>query len=209
MIHIVDFFTRTFGAGGSIIVAVIFFALAILGVIIAMRGRGAIDRIVGICSWATGTLSGAMLGLLCFNSLILMIILAAVGGVLLLYTVKNNKGIGYFIGIASLGWFLAFVITSEMNITDARFTENTLLFIDLVIGLGLGLLAALRSKYLVSLITAASGGVITAISTLAMIGYYFADTRTWVVSAVVALAGFAVQIHTYDLKSEGKNKKRR
>ena len=209
MIHIVDFFTHTFGAGGSIIVAVIFFALAILGVIIAMRGRGAIDRIVGICSWATGTLSGAMLGLLCFNSLILMIILAAVGGVLLLYTVKNAKGIGYFIGIASLGWFLAFVITSEMNITDARFTENTLLFIDLVIGLGLGLLAALRSKYLVSVITAASGGVITAISTLAMIGYYFADTRTWVVSAAVALAGFAVQIHTYDLKSEGKNKKRR
>ena len=205
MVHVVDFFTRAFGAGGSVIVAVIFFALAILGVIISMRGRGAINRIVGVCSWAIGTLIGAMLGLLCFNSLILMIILAAVGGVLLLFTVKNIKGVGYFIGIGTLGWFLAFIITSEMHITDERFTENTLLFIDLVIGLGVGFLAALRSKYIVSVITAAAGGVITAISTLAIMGYYFADIRTWVIAAAVALAGFAVQIHTYDLKP-GKKK---
>lgn len=209
MIHIVDFFTRTFGAGGNIIVAVIFFALAILGVIISMRGRGAINRIVGVCSWAIGTLIGAMLGLLCFNSLILMIILAAVGGVLLLFAVKNAKGVGYFIGIGSLGWFLAFVITSEMHITDERFTENTLLFVDLVIGIVVGFLAALRSKYLVSVITAAAGGIITAISTLAMMGYYFADTRVWVVAVAVALAGLAVQIHTYDLKPGKKNKKQR
>ena len=209
MVHMVDFFTRRFGVGGNIIVALIFILLAVVGVVIAMRGRGAMTWIVGVCGFVFGVLLGAMVGILVFNSLILMIIFASVGGVLLLYTVKNVKTIGYFLGIGSLGWFLAYIITSEMYTTDTSVTENTLLFIDLVAGLAMGFFAALRSKYIVSVITALAGGVIAAISTLALLGQYFADAKMWFIAVAVALAGLAAQINTYDLKSAKKKNKRR
>lgn len=200
MIRIVDFFTRQLGTGGNVIVAVIFFLLAAGGVVIAMRGRGAMVWLVGVCGFLFGVTAGAMVGLLCFNSLILMVVFAAVGGVLLLYTVKNAKSVGYFIGIGSLSWLLALIITSEFYMSNAKVTENTLLFIDFLIGLFMGILAACRSKYIVSVVTALAGGMITSISTLVILGYYFSDIKTWVLAGMVALAGLAVQIHTYDLR---------
>lgn len=200
MIHVVDFFRRTMGAGGSALVAVIFIALTVLGVMIAMRGRSAMMWIVSVCAFICGMLIGGMIGILVFDSIIVMIILSAIFSVLLVVVVKYFKGIGYFIGIASLGWFLAFVITSEMNVAGDTVNENTLLFIDLIVGVIMGIMAACRSKYIISVITAASGGVITAISSLALIGFYFADIKTWIIATAVAVFGFVVQIRRYDLK---------
>lgn len=209
MTRVVDFFTQQFGAGGNVIAAVLFFLLAAGGVVIAMRGRGAMVWIVGVCGFLFGITVGAMVGLLCFNSLILMVVFAAVGGVLLLYTVKNAKSVGYFIGIGSLSWFLALIITSEFYMSNAKVTENTLLFVDFLIGLFMGILAACRSKHIVSVVTALAGGMITSISTLVILGYYFADIKTWVLAGAVALAGLAVQIHTYDLKPKASKQKRK
>lgn len=209
MIHVVDFFTRRFGVGGNVLVALVFLIMAVIGVVVAIRGRGAMVTIVSVCGFLVGMIAGAMVGILCFNSLIVMIVLAAVGGVLLLFTVRNVKSIGYFIGIGSLSWFLAFVITSEMYVTDAKVTENTLLFIDLVIAVVMGFLAALRSKYTVSVVTSLAGGVMTSISVLAMLGNYFADAKTWIIAGAVAIFGFAVQMNTYDLKPKGKKRKKR
>lgn len=209
MIHVVDFFTRRFGVGGNVLVALMFLAMAVVGVIIAVRGRGAMVTIVSVCGFLLGLLGGAMVGILCFDSLIAMIVLAAVGGVVLLFTVRNVKSIGYFIGIGSLSWFLAFVITSEMYVTDAKITENTLLFADLVIAVIMGFLAALRSKYTVSVVTSLAGGVMTSISILAMLGNYFADTKTWIIAGVVAVVGFIAQTRVYDLKPKRKNQKHR
>lgn len=208
MIHVVDFFTYTFGVRGNVFVAFVFLAIAILGVIIAIRGRGAMVWIVSVCGFLIGILLGAMIGILVFNSIIMMIILAAVGGVLLLYGVRSVKSIGYFIGIATLSWFLAFIITSEMNITDSKTTENTLLFIDMAVGVFMGFLAALRSKYIVSVVTALAGGVMASICALAIFGNYFADAKTWVIAGAVALLGFIVQINTYDIHSSKKKKRR-
>lgn len=207
MIHLVEFFTRLFGVAGSIVSALVFLAFSVLGIVISMRGRDVMVGIVAVCGFACGVLAGAMVGLLLFDSIILMVILAAVGGVLLLYTVKNIKSVGYFIGIGSLSWFLAFIITSQMYVTDESVTENTLLFIDLVIAVVMGFLAACRSKYIVSVITAISGGVIASISALAILGYYFADIKTWFLAAIIAAAGIAVQINVYDLKPTKKKKK--
>lgn len=209
MIHVVDFFTRTFGVGGNVLVAFIFFAMAILGVIIAMRGRGAMVWIVSVCGFLVGLFIGAMIGILVFNSLIMMIILASVFGVLLLFGVRTVKSIGYFVGIATLSWFLAFVITSEMNVTGTRITKNTLLFIDMAIGVIMGFLAALRSKYIVTIVTALAGGVMASICTFAIFGSYFADLKMWITAGAVALLGIVVQINTYDIKpSKGKKKRK-
>lgn len=212
MIHIVEFFNHRFGIGGNVLAAIIFLVFAILGVVIAMRGRDAMVGIVGVCGFVCGVLGGAMVGLLCFDSIILMILLASVGGVLLLYTVRNIKSLGYFIGIGSLSWFLSYIITSQMIVTNEAMTDNTLLFIDLVVSVIMGFLAACRSKYIVSVITAISGGVIASICTLAILGFYFADLKTWIIAAIVALSGLSVQIHIYDLKpkrSRQKTKKRK
>lgn len=209
MIHVVDFFTRRFGVGGNVLVALMFLAMAVVGVIIAVRGRGAMVTIVSVCGFLLGLLGGAMVGILCFDSLIAMIVLAAVGGVVLLFTVRNVKSIGYFIGIGSLSWFLAFVITSEMYVTDAKITENTLLFADLVIAVIMGFLAALRSKYTVSVVTSLAGGVMTSISILAMLGNYFADAKTWIIAGVVAVVGFIAQTRVYDLKPKRNKQKHR
>ncbi len=209
MIHVVDFFTRTFGVGGNVLVAFIFFAMAILGVIIAMRGRGAMVWIVSVCGFLVGLFIGAMIGILVFNSLIMMIILAAVFSVLLLFGVRTVKSIGYFVGIATLSWFLAFVITSEMNVTGTRITKNTLLFIDMAIGVIMGFLAALRSKYIVTIVTALAGGVMASICTFAIFGSYFADLKMWITAGAVAVLGIVVQINTYDIKpSKGKKKRK-
>ncbi len=208
MINVVDFFTHNFGLGGNVLVAFIFLAMAVLGVIIAMRGRGAMVWIVSVCGFIVGILVGAMLGILVFNSLIMMIILAAVGGVLLLYGVRTAKSIGYFVGIGTLSWFLAYIITSEMYVTNTSIDENTLLFIDMAVGIVMGFLAALRSKYIVSVVTAVAGGLLASISTLAIFGNYFADAKTWTIAGAIALLGIMVQIKTYDIKPPKKKKSR-
>lgn len=208
MIHIVDFFTGMFGVGGNIISGLIFLLLAVLGVVIAIRGCGAMVWIVSICGFLVGILIGAMIGILVFNSLIMMIILAAVGGVLLLYGVRHTKSIGYFVGIGSLSWLLAYIITNEMYVTDTHVSQNTLLFIDMAVGLTMGFFAALRSKYIVSVVTALAGGMLTSIATLSIFGNYFADAKTWTIAAAAAVLGFMVQINTYDIHT-GKRKKRK
>lgn len=208
MINVVEFFTHNFGVGGNVLVAFIFLALAVAGVIIAMRGRGAMVWIVSVCGFVVGVLAGAMLGILVFNSLIMMIILAAVGGVLLLYGVRSARSIGYFIGIGTLGWLLSYIVTSEMYIGDSGVNENILLLIDFAVGVFMGFLAALRSKYIVSLVTAIAGGVLAAISTLAIFGSYFADAKTWTIAGAVAVLGLMVQIKTYDIKPVKKKKDR-
>ncbi len=208
MINIVEFFTHNLGVGGNVLVAFIFLALAVAGVIIAMRGRGAMVWIVSVCGFVVGVLAGAMLGILVFNSLIMMIILAAVGGVLLLYGVRAARSIGYFIGIGTLGWLLSYIVTSEMYTGDSGTNENILLLIDFAVGVFMGFLAALRSKYIVSLVTAIAGGLLTAISTLAIFGSYFADAKTWTIAGAVAVLGFMVQIKTYDIKPAKKKKDR-
>lgn len=208
MINVVEFFTRNFGVGGNVLVAVIFLAMAVVGVIIAIRGRGAMVWIVSVCGFIVGILAGAMLGILVFNSLIMMIILAAVGGVLLLYGVRSARSIGYFIGIGTLSWLLSYIVTSEMYVTDTGVNENTLLLIDLAVGVFMGFLAALRSKYIVSLVTAIAGGLLASISTLAIFGSYFADGKTWAIAAGVALLGLMVQIKTYDITPSKKKKSR-
>lgn len=200
MIHVVDFFRRTMGFGGSVLIKLIFALLAFAGIIIAIRGRKAMVWLVSVSAFIFGMLLGAMLGILVFNSIILMIILASVCSVLLLVVVKKFKSIGYFIGVGSLGWFLSFIITSDMNVSSEVANENALLFLDLVIGVIMGFMAACRSKYITSVITATSGGVITAISVLALAESYFADEKMWIIAGMVALAGFIVQIHTYDLR---------
>ncbi len=208
MINVVEFFTHNLGVGGNVLVAFIFLALAVLGVIIAMRGRGAMVWIVSVCGFVVGILAGAMIGILVFNSLIMMIILAAVGGVLLLYGVRSARSVGYFIGIGTLSWLLAYIVTSEMYVTDTSVNENTLLLIDLVVGIFMGFLAALRSKYIVSVVTAIAGGLLASISTLAIFGSYFADGKTWTIAGAVALLGIMVQIKTYDIKPQKKKKSR-
>ncbi|MBQ3123994.1 MAG: hypothetical protein IJC09_01045 [Clostridia bacterium] len=208
MIHLVNFCRNTMGAAGTAVAAVIFLALTVLGVVIAMKGRETMIWVVSVCALVFGTLAGAMIGILVFNSIIIMIILASICGVLLVFVVKRFKAVGYFIGISSLGWLLAFILTSEMNVAGDTVNENTLLFIDLVIGLVMGILAACRSKFTVSLVTAASGGVITAVSSLALIGFYFPDIKTWIIAGIIFVAGIVVQIRIYDLKpvSRKKNK---
>ena len=187
------------GAAGTAVAALIFIVLTVLGIIIAMRGRGTMIWLVSVCAFVCGTMLGAMIGILGFNSIIIMIVLASVCGVLFVFVVKRFERIGYFIGISSLGWFLAYILTSETNVVGGNMSENTLLFIDLVVGIIMGIMAACKSKYTVSVVTAASGGVIASISALALIGFYFADVKTWILAGIIAVAGFVVQIRIYDL----------
>lgn len=208
MIHLVNFCRNTMGAAGTAVAAVLFLALTVLGIVIAMRGRETMIGVVSVCAFLCGMLIGAMIGILVFNSIIIMIVLASVFSVLLMVVVKYYKSVGYFIGISTLGWVLAFILTSEMKITGLSVNENTLLFVDLVIGIIMGIMAASRSKITVSLITAASGGVIAATSSLALVGFYFPDIKTWIIAGIIFVAGMAVQIRIYDLKPV-KRKKRK
>ena len=193
MSHIVDFFNETFGSGGNIIVGIVFIITALLGVLIALRGRHVMNVIVGFCAASVGIVGGAAFGLLVFDSFIIMLITAFIGGTALLLLVKFVKSVGYFIGIGALGFLIAFIVTSEMYIDSTRITESTLVFFDLIAGVILGILAAWRSKYIVTVITAAAGGMIAAISILALFGVYFADWRMWMLAALTAVFGAVVQ----------------
>lgn len=206
MSHLVDFFTGKFGTGGNIIVALIFIALALVGLIIALRGRQVMVLLSGFCGTVVGILGGAMVGLLCFDSFILMMVLAFLGGVALLLLLHYVKSVGYFISISALSFFISYVITSDMYITSTRITSETLLLLDLVIGITMGILAAIKSKYLVSVVTSASGGMIAAISIMVVFGCYFSDWRTWLLAFVIAVFGMYTQIRTYDIRP---NKRRR
>lgn len=196
------------GAAGTAVAAVMFIVLAVLGVVIAMRGRETMMGVVSVCAFLCGMMLGAMVGILVFNSLIIMIILAAVLSVLLMVVVKYFKSVGYFIGISTLGWVLAFLLTSEMKIAPDSISNNTLLFIDLVVGVIMGIMAASRSKITVSLVTAASGAVIAATSSLALIGFYFPDIKTWIIAGIIFITGMVVQIRIYDLKPVNRKKKK-
>lgn len=208
MIHLVNFCRNTMGAAGTAVAAVMFIVLAVLGVVIAMRGRETMMGVVSVCAFLCGMMLGAMVGILVFNSLIIMIILAAVLSVLLMVVVKYFKSVGYFIGISTLGWVLAFLLTSEMKIAPDSISNNTLLFIDLVVGVIMGIMAASRSKITVSLVTAASGAVIAATSSLALIGFYFPDIKTWIIAGIIFITGMVVQIRIYDLKPVNRKKKK-
>ena len=208
MSHIVDFFNSHFGAGSGIIIGIIFVALAVIGAIVAFRGRQAMVWLVSFCAGFVGVLAGAMIGLLVFDSLIIMIIMAFLGGIALMLIVRFVKGVGYFIGISTLSFFLAYIVTSEMYITDTKITEKTLLVLDLIIGFAGGILSLIKSKYVVSVVTAAAGGMISAISILVLFGYYFADWKMWLLALAIAVSGMLVQIKIYDLKPEIKKKQK-
>lgn len=199
MSHLVDFFTARFGSGGNVIVGLIFLTAALLGVLIALKGRQIMVLVVGFCAVSVGILCGAAFGLLIFDSFIIMLITAFIGGTALLLLVKFVKGVGYFIGIGALTFFITFVITSELYIDSTRITENTLVFFDLIAGVAMGILAVFRSKYLVTAITAAAGGLITSISVLSLFGVYFADWRMWCLALAIAVFGVFMQIKVYDL----------
>ena len=203
MSHIVDIFTEAFGAGGSVIVGIRFIITALLGALTALRGRQVIMWIVGFFAAGVGILGGAAFGLLVFDSFIIMLITAFLGGAALLLLVRFVKGLGRFIGMGALGFLIAFIITSELYIDSAKITENTLVFFDLIIGVLLGILAAVNSDIVVTLITAAAGGMVMSISVLALFGVYFADWRMWILAAVAAVFGAAVQFGV-----GGKRKKR-
>ena len=205
MSHIVDFFTSRFGSGGNIIVGIIFLAMAV----IALRGRQIMVWLVGFCGLCLGILFGAAAGLLIFDSFIIMLITAFAGGMLLLLLVKYVKSIGYFIGIGALGFFIAFTVTSELYIDSTRITENTLLLADLVAAIIMGILAAIQSKYIISVITAAAGGMIASISILALFGKYFADWKMWFLALVIAVFGMVMQVRIYDLGSVGGKRARK
>ena len=200
MSHMVDFFNTHMGKGGGIVAGFVFFALAVLGFIIAFRGRGAMVWLVGVCAAAVGALAGAMVGLLVFDSLLIMLVMAIAGGTILLLLVKFVKSLGYFIGIGVLGFYLSFIVTGEMYSANTKITEQTLLAIDMLVGIIMGLLSAIKSKYIVSVVTSAAGGMITSISLLALFGFYFVDWKTWLLAAVVAVAGMMAQIKLYDIK---------
>lgn len=201
MSHIVDFFTSRFGSGGNIIVGIIFLVMSIIGILVAIRGRQIMVWLVGFCGLCLGILFGAAAGLLIFDSFIIMLITAFVGGTLLLLLVKYVKSIGYFIGIGALGFFIAFTVTSELYIDSTRITENTLLLVDLIAAIIMGILAAIQSKYVISVITSAAGGMIASISILAIFGKYFADWKMWALAMAIAVFGMIMQIRIYDLNS--------
>ena len=207
MARIVGFFNGHFGIGGSIFTGLIFLQVAVRGLIIAIRGRQVLIVLVGFCAAAVGMLAGAMAGLLIFDSLIVMVIFAAIGAAALLLLIHYVRSVGYFISIFALSFFIAYVITSEMYITSTRITESTLLLADLLIGFIMGILAAVKSKYTVSAITSAAGGMISSISILALFGCYFADWKMWLISIAIASFGMYTQIKIYDLAKPSKKRK--
>lgn len=206
MINIINAFRDSLGAAGIIVATIVFLALTIVGVIISMRGRGAMIWLVSVSAFFFGLTLGSMIGILVFNSIIIMAVLGSIFAVLLVVVVRHFKSIGYFIGIGTLGWVLAYTVTSEMYISGGGVSENTLLFIDLVIAVVMGIMAACRSKYIVTFITSASGGIITAISALALLGFYFIDIKTWIIAVAVAVLGMLIQFKTYDMKLIRKRK---
>ena len=51
MIHLVNFCRNTMGAAGTAVAAVMFIVLAVLGVVIAMRGRETMMGVVSVCAF--------------------------------------------------------------------------------------------------------------------------------------------------------------
>ena len=107
MSHIVDIFTEAFGAGGNVIVGIVFIITALLGVLIALSGKQVMMWIVGFCAAVIGILGGAAFGLLVFDSFIIMLITAFIGGTALLLLVRFVKSLGCFIGMGALGFLIA------------------------------------------------------------------------------------------------------
>lgn len=198
MSHVADFFTNTIGAGYSFVLVILFAAMSVFGLIVAFRGKQTMVWLVGLCAFIVGLLGGAMAGLFIFNKLIIMIVMGIAGGIILSLLVKFVKGIGYFIGICALGFFLAFVITSEMYITDTKITEDTMLLFDIVVGVIMGFLAIIHSKHVTVFITAASGGLLAAIGLMASFGYYFSDWKLWLLALAISTAGALFQLKSSD-----------
>ena len=181
-------------------------ALGVLGFVIATRGRRAMVWLVGVCAAAVGILAGAMIGLLVFDSFVLMILFALIGGIGFILLVRFVKVLGYFIGIGFLSFFIAYVVTSASFTANAKVPENTLLAADLVIGFLMGALSVVQWKYMSSVITCAAGGIICSVSVLALFGLYFIDWRTWLLALAVAALGMVVQVRKYDLRPKRRKK---
>ena len=194
MSRVVTLLTSSFGVGGNIVVSCIFILLCLFGILVAVRGKWVMIWLVSFMLASIGIVAGAMAGLLIFNSFILMLICAIMGGTSMLLVGRYVKSIGYFISMFFLAFFISYVITSEMQITNTRITENTLLLFDLVVGLAVGLLSVIKSKFIVTSITSVSGGMITSISILVLLGSYFADWKMWLIAIAVSIFGFVMQI---------------
>lgn len=211
MIRIIEFFYKTFGSNGNFAVGVMFFAMLVFGIVIAMKGRRVMSVLVSLCGVAVGILAGAMVGLLVFDSFILMIIFAIIGGSLLVLLTRFVKGIVYFVGISTLSFFLAFVMTTETYITNTQVTENTLLLADLVFAMIMGLLSLVKSRVIIAFVTATSGGIMTSIGILGLFGYYFSNRVTWTIAIAVAIFGMFIQLLGFAFFKNmllGKNKKK-
>lgn len=194
MSRVVTLLTSSIGVGGNIFVSCIFILLCIFGILVAVRGQEVMIWLVSFMLASIGIIAGAMVGLLIFNSFILMLVCAIIGGTSMLLVGRYVKSVGYFISMFFLAFFISYVITSEMQITNTRITENTLLLFDLVIGLVVGLLAIIKSKFIVTLITSVSGGMITSICILVLLGSYFADWKMWLIAISVSVFGFVMQV---------------
>lgn len=194
MSRVVTLLTSSIGAGGNIFVSCIFILLCVFGILVAVRGQEVMIWLVSFMLASIGIIAGAMVGLLIFNSFILMLVCAIIGGTSMLLVGRYVKSVEYFISMFFLAFFISYVITSEMQITNTRITENTLLLFDLVIGLVVGLLAIIKSKFIVTLITSVSGGMITSICILVLLGSYFADWKMWLIAISVSVFGFVMQL---------------
>lgn len=201
MSNILDILTRNFGMQGDKVMTVILAVMTVFGVIVTLAGRRVMVWLVSVCGMLAGMIAGAMIGLLIFDSFIIMIILALLCAAAMAVLIGRTKRFGYFIGMTCLSFFTAYIITSDMCASNAQLTEGTLVLIDMIIAVVSGLLAAVRSRYVVSFITSVSGGMIVSISVLALMGAYFSDWRTWTLAAIAAAAGMCVQVYTYDVKA--------
>lgn len=194
MIRIIEFFYKTFGSSGDVFVGIMFFLMTILGVVIALKGRQVMTFLVSLCGVAVGILAGAMFGLLVFDSFILMLIFAIIGGILLVLLMRYVKGLVYFIGISALSFFLAFVMTTETYETNTHITESTLLLMDLIIAVFMGVLSLVKSRYIIAFVTSMSGGMMASIGIFGFFGHYFSDWRTWTIAIMIAVFGMCIQI---------------
>ena len=205
MIYIQNFCCNYMGNVGIVVAKIAFIIITAIGIGITLRGRSTMIWIVSVCSFWSGAIVGAMVGILAFDSIILMIILAAVCAVLMVVVVHHFRSIGYFIGISSLGWLLCRILTSNIS-SDVSLSDNILLFLSLVVAVVMGFMAACRSKYIITFITSISGGIIASVGLLAVFGAYFTDIKTWIVAAVFAAVGILVQFSIYDIRPSKKRK---
>lgn len=140
MVRITEFFYQRFAGAGGIVLGIIFFIMAVFGIVVAVNGKRIMAVLVRVVGAAVGILSGAMAGLLLFDSFILMIVFAVIGGFLIALLMRYVRGVVHFIGMSALGFFLAFVVTSEMYTSNTQITESSLLLVDLIIAFAMGIL---------------------------------------------------------------------